>query len=54
MTKTGVGSNFASNLLSFSDAAFVNVDNNFRDMENNNISFVSNKTFENLPQLTSL
>ena len=41
-------------LLYFSDAAFVNVDINFRNIGYNKISFVSNKTFENLPQLTSL
>ena len=41
-------------ILYISYAASVNVDNNFRNMGNNNISFVSNKTFENLPQLTSL
>ena len=31
---------------------FVKVDNNFRNMANNYISFVSNKMFKNLPQLT--
>ena len=41
-------------ILLFFYAAFVNVDNNFRIIGNTNISFVSNKTFENLPQLTSL
>ena len=41
-------------IIKFSDAAFVNVDINFRNIGHNKISFVSNKTFENLLQLTSL
>ena len=41
-------------IITFSDAAFVNVHINFRNIGHNKISFVSNKTFENLLQLTSL
>jgi hypothetical protein len=41
-------------IIKFSDAAFENVDINFRNIGHNNISFVSNKMFENLLQLTSL